>query len=120
MVPRWPVHHLRQASRNSNIDLFALPVSGDRKPNPLLTSGSNEIEGTVSPDGRWLAYASDESGGYEVNVQPFAPGSSKPTRGQWQISVGGGRDPNWRGDGREMFYLAPDRKMMAMFTAIAR
>lgn len=104
----------QQNRPNSNYDLFALPVSGDRKPIPLLTDQFNEIEGTVSPDGRWLTYASDESGSYEVYVQLFAPGSPKPSRGKWQISVGGGRDPHWRGDGGEMFYVAPDRKMMAV------
>ena len=82
-------------------------------PIPLLHSEFNEIEGTVSPDGRWLAYASDESGIYEVYIRPFAPTSSKPPAGKWTISIGGGRDPHWRGDGRELFYVAPNRKMMA-------
>jgi Tol biopolymer transport system component len=104
----------RQTSPQSGNDLLALPVSGDKKPIPLLQSEFNEVEGAVSPDGRWLAYASDESGTYEVYVQPFAPGSSKPSSGKWQISIGGGRDPHWRGDGREVFYIAPDRKMMAV------
>jgi Tol biopolymer transport system component len=98
----------------SNLDLFALSVNGDKKPIPLLTSEFNEVEGTVSQDGRWLAYASDESGTYEVYVQPFTPGSSKPSSGKWQVSIGGGRDPHWRGDGREMYYIAADRKMMAV------
>src|SRR5262249_47185164 len=71
-------------------------------------------EGAVSADGRWLAYASDQSGRYEVYVQPFEPASSKPSTGKWQISIGGGRDPHWRGDSREMFYIAPNRKMMAV------
>src|SRR5262249_34798698 len=57
-----------QLQPGTNVDLFALPVSGDKKPIPLLHSEFNEIEGTVSPDGRWLAYASDESGSYEVYV----------------------------------------------------
>ena len=70
--------------------------------------------GQVSPDGFWLAYASDESGPYEVYVRPFAPGSSRAAAGKWQISVGGGRDPHWRGDSREMFYVAADRKLMAV------
>jgi Tol biopolymer transport system component len=104
----------RQSSPKSKYDLFALPVSGDKKPIPLLTSEFSEAEGAISPNDRWLAYASDESGTYEVYVQSFAPGSSKPSNGKWQISIGGGRDPHWRGDGREMFYLASDRKMMAV------
>jgi serine/threonine protein kinase len=105
---------VRQTSPGTNHDIIAIPVSGDHKPIPLLQSRFNEIEGVVSPDGRWLAYASDESGHFEVYVQPFAPGSSKPAAGKWQISQGGGRDPHWRGDGRELFYVAADRKMTAV------
>jgi eukaryotic-like serine/threonine-protein kinase len=103
----------RQNSPETKGDLFALPVTGDKKPIPLLHSEFNEIEGTVSPDGRWLAYASNESGSYEVYVQPFGP-ASKTSSGKWQISIGGGRDPHWRGDGREMFYRAPSRNLMAV------
>jgi len=103
----------QQRSPGTYFDLFALPVTGDKMPIPLLHSEFNEIEGTVSPDGRWLAYASDESGIYEVYIQPFAPASSKPLAGKRTISIGGGRDPHWRGDGRELFYVAPNRKMMA-------
>jgi Tol biopolymer transport system component len=104
----------RQNSPETKGDLFALPVTGDKEPIPLLHSEFNEIEGTVSPDGRWLAYASNESGSYEVYVQPFGPAASKTSNGKWQISIGGGRDPHWRGDGREMFYRAPGGKMMAV------
>jgi Tol biopolymer transport system component len=104
----------QQRSPGTYFDLFALPVTGDKTPIPLLHTEYNEIEGTVSPDGRWLAYASDESGIYEVHVLPFAPTSSKPPSGNWTISIGGGRDPHWRGDGRELFYVASNRKMMAV------
>ncbi len=108
----------RQTSGPTKLDLLALPVGGnekpsDRKPIPLLTSPFDEVEGTVSPDGRWLAYASDESGHYEVYVVPFAPGSSKPVTGKWQISLGDGRDPHWRGDSGELFFTST-RKMMAV------
>jgi serine/threonine protein kinase len=103
-----------QNSPGTNRDLFALPLSGDKKPILLLHSEFNEVQGTVSPDGRWLAYASDESGSYEIYVQPFGPTSSKPSNEKSQISIGGGRDPHWRGDGRELFYLKPNRKMMAV------
>ncbi len=94
-------------------DLFALPVDGGMAV-PLLNTAANEIEGVVSPDGRWLAYASDESGRDEVYVQPFAPASSHAAGGKSQISTSGGRDPHWRGDGRELFYVSSDRKMMAV------
>jgi serine/threonine protein kinase len=100
------------AASGGSSDLFALPMDGG-KPVTLLNSGANEIDGTVSPDGHWLAYASDESGRYEVYIQAFAPDS--PQKGKWQISTGGGRDPHWRGSGGgELFYVAADRKMMAV------
>jgi Tol biopolymer transport system component len=103
-----------QSSLGTLYDVFALPVSGDKKPIPLLHSEFNETAGTVSRDGRWLAYLSNESGRFEVYVQPFALSSSEPPGGKWQISIGGGRDPHWRGDGRELFYIAPNRNLMAV------
>jgi len=66
----------------------------------------------VSPDGRWLAYASDKTSIYEVYVRPFAPG--KPVAGEWQVSLGDGRDPHWRGDSRELFFVTSTRKMMVV------
>jgi len=105
---------VRQGSKDTAYDLLAIPMDGEKKPIPLLQTKSNEIEGVVSKDGRWLAYASDESGHFEVYVQPFSPGNSKASGGKWQISLGGGRDPHWRGDGRELFYIAADRKLMAV------
>jgi eukaryotic-like serine/threonine-protein kinase len=105
---------VRQSSPRTGYDVFAIPMSGDKKPIPLVQTRFNEMEGVVSPDGRWLAYASDESGHYEIYVQPFAPGGSKAPSGKWQISLGGGRDPHWRGDSRELFYVSADRKMTAV------
>jgi Tol biopolymer transport system component len=103
----------RQAqSGRTGFDLYALPMNGDRKPIPLLNSEFNEVMGTVSPDGRWLAYASDKTGTYEVYVRPFAPG--KQTTGEWLVSLGDGRDPHWRGDGRELFFVTSTKKMMAV------
>ena len=60
----------------------------------------------LSPDGRWIAYVSNESGGFEVYVQPFPT-----TGGKWQVSKGGGQQPQWRRDGAELFYITPDRKL---------
>jgi hypothetical protein len=75
----------------------------------LLQSDANETQSQISPDGRFIAYASDESGRFEVYVQTF------PTLGQkWQASAKGGADPRWRGDGRELFYVSSDRKLMAV------
>jgi eukaryotic-like serine/threonine-protein kinase len=89
-------------------DLFVLPLSGDRKPVPFLQTPFNEYDGQFSPDGRWVAYGSDESGKDEVYVAPF-PGPG----GKWQISTAVGTYPRWRRDGTEIFYLAPDNKLMA-------
>jgi serine/threonine protein kinase len=96
-------------------DLWVLPMTpgipGDRIPIPLLTSEFSESMGQVSPNSRWLAYVSDETGRAEVYVRPFSPGN--PTKaGKWQISKEGGSQPRWRADGKELFYTAPDRKMM--------
>jgi len=89
-------------------DLFVLPLSADRKPVPFLQTQFNEGPGQFSPDGLWVAYTSNESGGNEVYVARF-PGPG----GKWQISTGGGIWPRWRHDGTEIFYLAPDNKLMA-------
>jgi eukaryotic-like serine/threonine-protein kinase len=90
-------------------DLWVLPLSGDQKPFPFLQTGTNEVGGQLSPDGRWMAYASDESGGYEVYVQSFPSAG-----GQRQVSTKGGAGPRWRRDGKELFYCAPDGKLMAV------
>jgi eukaryotic-like serine/threonine-protein kinase len=89
-------------------DLFVLPLSGDKKPAPFVNTQFMENYGQFSPDGRWVAYRSDESGRNEIYVAPF-PGPG----GKWQISTGGGDLPRWRRDGTEIFYLAPDNKLMA-------
>ena len=91
-------------------DLWTLPVTGaDRKPVPFLRTEFNESMGQLSPDSRWMAYASDESGQREVYVRPFPGGE-----GKWKISTAGGVEPRWRGDGKELFYVAADGKMTAV------
>jgi Tol biopolymer transport system component/DNA-binding winged helix-turn-helix (wHTH) protein len=92
----------------TKVDLWVLPMSGDRKPFPFLQTEFTEVNGQFSPDGRWIAYDSDESQRSEVYVAPF-PGPGARLR----ISTLGGQRPRWRGDGREIFYLAPDDKLMA-------
>jgi serine/threonine protein kinase/Tol biopolymer transport system component len=87
--------------------LFVLPLTGDRKPFPFLKTQFNDYLGQFSPDGRWVAYVTDESGKNEVYVAPFAG------TGKWQISTAGGTSSRWRRDGTEIFYLAPDNKLMA-------
>ncbi|HET9406431.1 MAG TPA: protein kinase [Candidatus Sulfotelmatobacter sp.] len=88
-------------------DIWVLRLS-DRKAQPFLQTASNESSPRFSPDGHWLAYVSDESGHYEVYVQPY-PGPG----GKWQISADGGMEPVWNPNGRELFYRS-GRKMMAV------
>jgi dipeptidyl aminopeptidase/acylaminoacyl peptidase len=92
-----------------SLKLSVLPVSGDRKPRIFLQAETVLRHGQFSPDGRWIAYESHESGKPEVYVAPF-PGPG----GKRQISVGGGGTPRWRRDGKELFYLAPDRQLMSV------
>jgi eukaryotic-like serine/threonine-protein kinase len=87
---------------------FVLSLSGERNPRPFLQSPFTMVRSSFSPDGRWLAYCSNESGDLKVYVVPF-PGPG----GKWQVSSGGGDYPRWRGDGKELFYLSLDNKMMA-------
>ena len=95
-------------SAKTGLDLWALPTADDRKPLALLQTSFNEDHGAFSPDARRVAYSSNESGRDEVYVQPF------PTTGaRHQVSRRGGTQPLWRGDGRELFFLAADGTMMA-------
>jgi Tol biopolymer transport system component len=93
--------------------IWALPLTGDKKPVPLVRSEFNNGYSQLSPDGKWLAYFSNESSRPEVYVIPFAPGFDKPVTGKWQISTAGGSQPRWRGDGKELFYVAADGRLMA-------
>ena len=74
----------------------------------------NEGDGTFSPDGRWVAYSSQESGRDEVYVRRFSPSAPSAPSGKWLVSNGGGVSPHWRRDGKELFYLAPDLTVMAV------
>jgi eukaryotic-like serine/threonine-protein kinase len=89
-------------------DLWTVPVSGERTPTVFLRTPFRERAGVFSPNGRWVAYESDETGRFEVYVHPFPDGE-----GKYAISRDGGRAARWRGDGRELFFLAPDGAMMA-------
>ncbi len=76
---------------------------------PFLTSKSNKSNGVISPDGKWAAYASDESGNSEVYVTTFPAAA-----GRWQVSRGGGAEPRWRADGKEIFYIGPKGMLTAV------
>ena len=92
-----------------------LPMQGDRTPYPLVQTRFDESDATFSPDGRWVAYHSNETGRYEVYVREF--GSSKDsvaTGGKWIVSKEGGGNPVWREDGKELLYNDHDRKLMSV------
>ena len=91
-------------------DSWLLPMIGDHKPEPLLKTPFNDRQVQFSPDGRWIAYTSNLSGRNEVYVQRFPESGEKVQ----QISNSGGVQPRWRRDGRELFYISPDQKLMAV------
>jgi eukaryotic-like serine/threonine-protein kinase len=96
------------AGQNGKSQNAILPITGDRKPIPLQ-SAFNTRQGRFSPDGRWLAYVSDESGTDEVYLETFPAGG-----GRWQVSVDAGANPRWRRDGRELFYISKQRNLMVV------
>jgi eukaryotic-like serine/threonine-protein kinase len=98
---------LYSVSPSSGTELWLLPLA-DRKPVRLLGISGAGAHASFSPDGRFLAYASDESGRLEVYVQSFPLSNRK-----WTVSTSGGSEPRWRADGREIYYLSEDRKLMA-------
>ncbi len=97
---------VQSAGEGGRTDLWILPAGGDAEPQPFLKSPYQESFGHFSPDGRWVAYESDETGRLEVFVTSFPPGG-----GKWQISDGGGAQPIWSRDGRELFFRTEDGVM---------
>jgi Tol biopolymer transport system component len=104
---KWIVYE--QTGQKTANDLWLLPLSGDRKPLPYLQTPFDEMNAHFSPDGKWMAYQSNESGQIQVYVQTVPVSSAK-----YQISISGGSSPRWRPDGKELFYVSGDRKLMAV------
>jgi serine/threonine-protein kinase len=103
---------------DTGFDLWTLPLDvsdpehpKSGKPEIFLRSPANEQEPAFSPDGRWIAYTSNESGPFEVYVRPFPSGTPSGS-GKWQISTGGGLHPIWSRDGRDLFYESPDNRII--------
>ena len=94
---------------NADWDIWVMPADGRQAPRPFLHSPFDERAGQLSPDGRWLAYSSNESGQFEVYVVPYPE-----PRGKWQISTAGGDTPQWRADGKELFYRGTEQGIMAV------
>jgi hypothetical protein len=88
-------------------DVWILPMDREPKPAALLRTEFNERDGAFAPDGKWIAYASDESGRYEIHVQPHPATGAK-----WQVSRDGGHWPRWRQDGKELYWLDEDGTLM--------
>ena len=113
--------YLRIDFSDLNPGIWILPLAGEGKPRLLVKAPVKASDGQFSPDDRWVAYASRESGREEVYVVPFEAanvlksGTESVTspEGKWQISPGGGRSPRWRRDGKEIFYLDPGNEIMA-------
>ena len=90
-------------------DLWLLPAAGSKGPVNFTRSPSDELHANFSPDGRFIAYTSNESGRYEVHAQTLPQSDRK-----WTISTNGGYEPRWRADSREIYYLSEDRQLMAV------
>jgi serine/threonine protein kinase len=106
---RWLLY--TQNGRTTGNDLWSFPLRGDRKPLPYVNTEFAERLGQFSPDGHWVAYISNESGRFEVYVRPFPIIAGG---GKWMISSGGGTQPRWRRDGKELFFISPDGKLVAV------
>jgi len=103
---------MRRNSAKSDPDLVAVATSGEPREVVVAQSQYDETEGQFSPDGRWVAFVSNESGRAEVFVQSFPEG-----RARTQVSTAGGTQVRWSGDGKEIFYVAPDGRMMGVSIA---
>jgi eukaryotic-like serine/threonine-protein kinase len=100
--------HSTDPSVKTGSDIWVLSVA-EGKASPFVSGPFSEMSPQFSPDGRWMAYASAESGRFEIYVQPFPAAGAK-----WQISTAGGSYPRWRRDGNEIFYVSPDNELMAV------
>jgi eukaryotic-like serine/threonine-protein kinase len=106
---RYLVYMRVATDHGAGTEVWALPLSGERKPFPVVQSAFNTFGPLVSPDGKWMAYENNESGRFEIYVTAFPGGGVK-----WQASTDGGQSARWRRDGKELFFLDPADNMMAV------
>jgi Tol biopolymer transport system component len=97
------------ASGATDRDLWVLPMQDDRTPHVLVSSANNQDRPRFSPNGRWVVYQTNETGGYRIYVVPFPA-----TGGEWQVSAAIGSQPTWSADGKEIYYLSSDDQMMVV------
>jgi hypothetical protein len=100
------VHH--SASKETKYDVWAAPVRHPNQRRALVQTKHDDVQGQISPSGRWLAYTSNQSSRYEVWVQSLPDGPHS------QVSIDGGSDPEWRADEKELFFLGSDGRMMSV------
>jgi eukaryotic-like serine/threonine-protein kinase len=107
-----------QDPATTKLGLWVLPLGGAKQPYPLHRTQANEVEARLSPNDRWVAYVSDQSGRDEVYVRPFSSDANAAAASiegaQWQVSYGGGQVPTWGKEGKELYYVTLDRKLMAV------
>jgi serine/threonine protein kinase len=106
---RFLVYGRHMSKTESGSHLWVLPLSGDGKPFPIVQDAFDENSPAVSPDGKWMVYQSNESGRREIYVTAFPAGGAK-----WQVSTNGGTSAKWRRDGKELFFLDPTDKIVAV------
>ena len=106
---RYLAYMRADAQTKTGWDIWALPLTGERKPFPVVATEFLDAAPAISPNGRWVAYNNNESGKMEVYLQPFPSGA-----GKWQVSTAGGSLPAWRRDGKELYFRAPDATLMAV------
>jgi dipeptidyl aminopeptidase/acylaminoacyl peptidase len=100
----------RKAGNTPTYDTWLLDLSGEKKAHAFFESPFDKTHARLSPDGRWLAYSTNDSGMYQIAVQSFPDANG----GKWQITAQGGIEPKWRHDGHELYYLGLDGKLMAV------
>jgi serine/threonine protein kinase/Tol biopolymer transport system component len=110
---RYIAYMRRDPKSNTSWDIWVLPMfpdkSGEQKPFAVVSTNFVDVSPSFSPDGKWLAYANNETGHYEVYIQPFPAGA-----GRWQVSTSGGTRTKWRKDGRELFFFSPEQQVMTV------
>ncbi len=103
------------AGSTSGFDIFLLPAQGDKKPVTIAATNFNELGAIFSPNNKWISYQSDESGKYQIYVIPFNPNNpDENTSGKWQISTDGGVLARWMNNGKSIYFVTPDNKIMGV------